>query len=120
MFYLGNMLDDRGNLKGAEAAYEHADRLGSADAAINLGLVLECRGAIVDALVAYWRAEERGHPDAALYLGTCSRNAAISTVRRLPTSARTSRETQAAFQLGNMHVRSGDLDAALAESLPIE
>jgi Flp pilus assembly protein TadD len=66
---LGALLESRGDLVGAEAAYRRADARGSAEGARNLaGLLLE-RGDVEGAVAAYQRADARGDAPAAATLG---------------------------------------------------
>lgn len=62
------LLAGGGELVGAEAAYRHADELGDAVAASNLGVVLEGRGDLEEAEAAYRRADERGDASGAFNL----------------------------------------------------
>ncbi len=68
-FSLGVSLEERGELAGAIAAYERADRLGHGPAASNLGLLLEAQGDRAGAVAAYRRAEQRGDAYGAFNLG---------------------------------------------------
>ena len=53
------MLEERGDLAEAEAAYRRADQRDVAEAAFNLGALLYERGALDEAAKAYRRAAER-------------------------------------------------------------
>jgi peptidoglycan hydrolase-like protein with peptidoglycan-binding domain len=68
-FNLGLLLEERGDLAGAEAAYRRADQRGHGAAASNLGVLLEERGAPAEAEAAYRRADQRGDATAAFNLG---------------------------------------------------
>lgn len=68
-FGLGLLLEAKGDVVGAEAAYRRADSHGHAGAAANLGVLLEQRGLPFDAQAAYRRADERDDPKGALNLG---------------------------------------------------
>ncbi|MGA8364447.1 MAG: tetratricopeptide repeat protein [Solirubrobacteraceae bacterium] len=68
-FNVGILLADRGDMRGAEAAYRRADQLGSQRGAFNLGQILRHRGSLDDAEAAYRRADERGSPEGAVNLG---------------------------------------------------
>lgn len=68
-FNLGVVLEERGDLAGAEAAFRRADERGHGAAASNLGLLLEERGASAQAEAAYRRAVGRGDATAAFNLG---------------------------------------------------
>ncbi len=68
-FNLGVLLEERGDLAGAEAAYRRADEAGHGAAASNLGVLLEERGASAQAEAAYRRAVGRGDATAAFNLG---------------------------------------------------
>ncbi len=59
-FECGLMREEHGDLTGAMAAYERADRLGHAAAAANLGVLLEQRGERAAAEACYRRADQRG------------------------------------------------------------
>ena len=54
------LLEQRGDLDGAEAAYRRADARGDATGAFNLGGLLAERGDLAGAEAAYRRADERG------------------------------------------------------------
>lgn len=60
---LGTLLEPRGDVDGAEAAYRRADKRGHAGAAFNVGVLLAGRGDFAGAEAAYTRAEERGHDE---------------------------------------------------------
>jgi Flp pilus assembly protein TadD len=68
-FNLGELLQERGDREGAEAAYRRADAHGHAEAAVSLGLLLQERGDLEGAKAAYRRADQRGHAGAANNLG---------------------------------------------------
>ncbi len=68
-FSLGVLLEEQGNVEGAEAAYRRADTLGHPAAASNLGVLLEQRGDRKGARAAYRRADERGEANGAFNLG---------------------------------------------------
>ncbi len=59
----------QGDLAGEVAAYQAADELGDADAAVLLGNALRRSGETASARFAYERGEQRGHPEAAMSLG---------------------------------------------------
>jgi Flp pilus assembly protein TadD len=59
------LLEQRGDLAGAEAAYRRADQRGDATGAFNLGGLLADQGNVDEAEAAYRRAYERGHPELA-------------------------------------------------------
>ena len=63
------VLEEQGDLAGAEAGYRRADQLGHAAAACNLGVLRERRGDLQGAKGAYRRADQRGDPDGAFNLG---------------------------------------------------
>jgi hypothetical protein len=67
--YLGLLLEERGDLPGAEAAYRRAIELGHGAAAHHLGLLVEGRGDLAAAEAAYRRGVELADGAAALYLG---------------------------------------------------
>jgi tetratricopeptide (TPR) repeat protein len=68
-FDLGVLLEQRGDVDGAIAAFQGADELGHSGAASSLGLLLEQRGEVDGALGAYRRADERGDAAGAFNLG---------------------------------------------------
>lgn len=68
-FNLGVLLEERGDLAGAEASYRRADDHGHAAAASNLGVLLEGHGDQISAEAAYRRADRRGEADGAFNLG---------------------------------------------------
>lgn len=68
-FNLGVLLEEQGDLAGAEAAYRAADEQGYPPAASNLGVLLEGRGDPAGAEAAYRRADERGEANGAFNLG---------------------------------------------------
>ena len=57
----GDLLENRGDLDRAEAAYRRADQRGDADGAMSLGRLLKTRGELEDADAATRRAIERGY-----------------------------------------------------------
>ena len=57
---LGILLEDRGDVAGAEAAYRRADARGDPTGASHLGALLEVHGDVPGAVAAYHRADERG------------------------------------------------------------
>jgi peptidoglycan hydrolase-like protein with peptidoglycan-binding domain len=69
LFELGLLLEERGDLAGAEAAYLRADQRGHPAAASNLGVLLEERGDRTGAEAAYRRAAERGGANGTFNLG---------------------------------------------------
>jgi peptidoglycan hydrolase-like protein with peptidoglycan-binding domain len=68
-FEVGQMLEERGNLAEARAAYARADVAGHGPAASNLGRLLEQEGALAEAEAAYRRADQRGDAHGAFNLG---------------------------------------------------
>lgn len=66
---LGVLLEHRGDVAGAAAAYSRADARGDAAGAFNLGGLLAQRGDYAGAIAAYRRADERGAAGAAFRLG---------------------------------------------------
>jgi Flp pilus assembly protein TadD len=50
------LLQERGDVEGAEAAYRRGDERGHAVAAFNLGVLLQERGDLEDAEASYGRA----------------------------------------------------------------
>jgi hypothetical protein len=66
---LGVLLERRGDLEGAEAAYRRADERGHATGACYLGVLLERRGDLEGAEAAFRRADERGFGAGAYNLG---------------------------------------------------
>ncbi|MBV8991845.1 MAG: peptidoglycan-binding protein [Solirubrobacterales bacterium] len=68
-FECGLLLEEHGDLTGAMAAYERADRLGHAAAAANLGVLLEQRGEWAAAEACYRRADQRGDANGSFNLG---------------------------------------------------
>ena len=68
-FNLGLLLQEQGNLPGAQAAYRRADEHGHGPAASNLGALLEEQGASTEAEAAYRRADQRGEATGAFNLG---------------------------------------------------
>ncbi len=67
-FLLGALLDDRGDLAGAEEAYRRADAAGDDDAAVNLGVLRYRLGDRLGARHAWQRGADRGQPVAWLNL----------------------------------------------------
>jgi tetratricopeptide (TPR) repeat protein len=59
------LLEERGDLSAAEAAYRRADQRGDANGSFNLGLLLEERGDLGGAIAAYERADQRGSSELA-------------------------------------------------------
>jgi Flp pilus assembly protein TadD len=68
-YNVGVLLEQCGDVEGAEAAYRRADERGLAMAAYNLGVVLEERGDVDGARAAYGRAIQSGDPDPAALAG---------------------------------------------------
>jgi peptidoglycan hydrolase-like protein with peptidoglycan-binding domain/tetratricopeptide (TPR) repeat protein len=68
-FDLGLLLEEKGNLAGAQAAYHRAEENGHGPAASNLGVLLHERGASSEAEAAYCRADEYGDATGAFNLG---------------------------------------------------
>ena len=66
---LGALLQQRGDLEGAETAYRRGDERGYGTAASNLGVLLQQRGDLEGAEAAYRRGDERGHGAAAAGVG---------------------------------------------------
>lgn len=65
----GLALQEIGDMKGAEEAFERSDRRGSPSGSLALGLFMrDERGHLKAAEVAFRRAEQRGHPKGALNL----------------------------------------------------
>ncbi len=73
--HLGMLLEERGDLAGAEAAYRRADERGDAAGTFRLGALLAHRGDTAEAEIAYRRADERGHAGAPSSLGSAARAA---------------------------------------------
>jgi len=63
------LLEQRGDVEGAEAAYRRADDRGDATAAFNLAALLVERGDLDGAEAAYERAGQRGDASATFNLG---------------------------------------------------
>jgi tetratricopeptide (TPR) repeat protein len=66
---VGRVLEQRGDLRGAEEQFRRGDALGDGDAANDLGVMLADRGDVAEAQDAYRRAEARGNAPAAYNLG---------------------------------------------------
>ena len=71
---IATLLEQRGDVAGAERAYERATRLGHVGAACNLGVLLEKRGDLEGAARAYRRADKAQMPTAPSTSLCCSRN----------------------------------------------
>jgi tetratricopeptide (TPR) repeat protein len=61
-YNFGILLEQCGDVEGAEAAYRRADERGLAAGAYNFGVLLEQRGDVEGAIVAYRRAIQSGDP----------------------------------------------------------
>lgn len=61
-YNFGILLEQCGDVEGAEAAYRRADEHGLAAAAYNVGVLLEQRGDVGGAMAAYRRAIQSGDP----------------------------------------------------------
>jgi tetratricopeptide (TPR) repeat protein len=61
-YTFGILLEQCGDVEGAEAAYSRADEHGLAAGAYNLGVLLEERGDVEGAMAAYRRAIRSGDP----------------------------------------------------------
>lgn len=68
-FNRGKLLENQGNLTGAQAAYRRADELGHGAAPSKLGVLLEAEGATAEAEAAYRRGDRRGDAASAFNLG---------------------------------------------------
>ena len=68
-FHVAQLLEQRGDLAGAEAAFARADRRGHAGAASDYGVLLGERGDLAGAEAAFRRADERGDSAGAFNLG---------------------------------------------------
>jgi tetratricopeptide (TPR) repeat protein len=64
-YNFGILLEQCGDLEGAEAAYRRADEHGLAAGAYNFGVLLEERGEVEGAMAAYRRAIQSGDPEPA-------------------------------------------------------
>ena len=60
-YYLGVLLEQRGDLEGAEAAYRRSEKHGFHRATYNLGVLLEQRGDLEGAEAAYRRGDEAAY-----------------------------------------------------------
>lgn len=112
---LGRVLEDRGEMAAAEAAYREADELGDADAANDVGLIMAERGDLAGAEAAYRRADERGCAPAGYNLGLLleergDRAGAVEALER----ADARDHAEAALILGHWALEAGDLDRAEA------
>lgn len=110
----GGMLEAGGDLDGAEAAYQVADDLGSAEGALFHGVLLRRRGDLPAAEAAYVRAEARGDPRgscnlAGLLLACGDADGAEQAYRR----AYAAGFHGGAYGLGQMLYERGDLDGAI-------
>jgi tetratricopeptide (TPR) repeat protein len=68
-YNLGVLLERRGDLEGAEAAYRRADEREHPAGALGLGVLLERRGDLEGAEAAFRRADQHGDADGAFNLG---------------------------------------------------
>jgi hypothetical protein len=68
-YNFGILLEQCGDVAGAEAAYRRADEHGLAAGAYNVGVLLEERGDVEGAVAAYRRALASGDPDPAARAG---------------------------------------------------
>ena len=66
---LGVLLEQRGDLDGAEAAYRRADERGDTSGSFNLWRLLADRGDLAGAAAAFSRADQRGDAAGATNLG---------------------------------------------------
>ena len=81
------MLEELGDLAGAEAAYRRADERGESVGAMNLGALLEEHGDLAGAEAAYRRADELGHADGARCLAALlEQRGDLAGARALPTA----------------------------------
>jgi peptidoglycan hydrolase-like protein with peptidoglycan-binding domain/tetratricopeptide (TPR) repeat protein len=109
------MLEQRGDPRGAMAAYQQADRLGHSAAACNLGALLAERGELTAAEASFRRAAERGDAHGAANLAVLHEDrgdltgaiAAYQQADRLGHGA-------SACNLGVLLEQHGDLAAAEA------
>jgi tetratricopeptide (TPR) repeat protein len=112
---LGILLQQQGDLEGAEAAYRRADEHGHADAAFNLAILLQQHDDLEGAEAAYRRADARGHAEAAFILGMLLHErgdleGAEVAYRRTDEGG----HAKAAFSLGALLQQRGDLEGAEA------
>ena len=111
----GVLLEDRGDLAGAEDAYREADAGGSADGAFNLAGLLFDRGEVEEAMAAYSRAEERGDPIAAATLGMLLfKRGDTAAAEEVYGRADQLGDAGAAVNVGFLRERRGDIDGAEA------
>ena len=85
---LGLLLEERGDIAGAAAAYRRADDRGVADSAFQLAMLLAAHDRVAEAEEALARAEQRGHPEAARASPSCvdptrDRRSPVDTEARL-------------------------------------
>ena len=69
IYDLGLLLEEQGDLAGAERAYRRADAAGHAGAACKLGAMFEARSEFTQAEAAFARADERGDASGAFHRG---------------------------------------------------
>ena len=124
---LGVLLEDQGDVTGAEAAYQQAIDSGHADAApraaLALGMLLERQGDVTGAEAAYQQAIDSGHADAApraaLALGMLLERqgdvtGAEAAYQQAIDSGHADAAPRAALALGMLLERQGDVTGAEA------
>jgi tetratricopeptide (TPR) repeat protein len=111
---LGVLLEDQGDIAGAEAAYRRADELGDAAGAFNLALLLLTeRGDLPGAEAAYRRADERGDAEAALEIAHLLKERGdLSGAEGAYQRAAQRGDVGAAVHVGVLLMKRGDLAGA--------
>jgi peptidoglycan hydrolase-like protein with peptidoglycan-binding domain/tetratricopeptide (TPR) repeat protein len=114
-FDLGALLEGRGHLAGAEAAYRRADQLGHAAGACQLGVLLDEQGDLAGAEAAYRRADDRGNIAGAHDLGlVLERRGDLAGAEAAYRRADERGHAAGARNLGVLLEKQGDLAGAMA------
>jgi len=124
-YNLGVLLQEQGDVTGAQAAYRQAINSGHPDAAptaaVNLGILLRLQGDVAGAQAAYQQAINSGHPDqaprAAINLGVLLQEqgdmaGAQAAYRLVIDSGNLDTAPMAMFNLGNLLREQGDVAGA--------
>ncbi|GLZ79515.1 hypothetical protein Afil01_43220 [Actinorhabdospora filicis] len=113
MYNLGILLQQRGDLDGAEKWYRRATETGHTDATFNLGILLEQRGDLDEAEKWYRRATDTGDTGAMNNLGVLlEQRGDLDEAEKWYRRATDTGHTNAMNNLGILLKQRGDLDEA--------
>lgn len=110
---LGELLADRDDAVGAEAAFVRADERGDGVAAVHVGVLRHKRGDLQGAEEAWIRAVERGEPSGACNLARFRWTAGrLDDADRLYVRALDGRHAHAGLGLASLRIERGDPEGA--------